>query len=125
MSDLVDQIKDEINAVSVNNDEGLLALASELAVGVTAEREMEIVESLPKSYVMRESATADLGVDEIDVPRMVLVVATKVPDGEWITSTYGRRMRKEKANCVIGEYTIADNSYATIKRFAVLWNRVK
>ena len=122
---IAQQILEDINSVSRSDDETLVALADELAEGVTAEREAEITALLPAPYTIEEQASAQLG-ETIRVPRMTVVTATWTPDTEWVTSAaQGRRMRRKKADCVVGSYMLADNDFVMAARVVVLWRRDK
>lgn len=124
MREIIKQILADINAQSESADDGIVALATELAAGVSAEREAEISEALPVPYTLLDNATAQMDDEKIRVPRMVVATATKV-NGAWTTSTQGRRMRRAKADCVVGVHTIADNEVCTLLRVVVLWRRAR
>ena len=123
MSKLIDKIMEEINCVSGSTDPALVNAAEELARGVTAEREAEISEALPRPYTMLQSSTADVHGPKIRVPRMVRVSAHKIGNGEWITSTSGRRLGLKKEGCAVGSHTVVANDVATVKNLVVLWRR--
>ena len=125
LQSLTEEILRDINAVSVSADPVLMDYANELAAGVTAEREAEIAEALPAPYTLEESATAELGSDKIRVPRMTVVQASRAGDEEWITSASGRRMRRSKADCVVGYNVVADTEWYAVVKFAILWRRDK
>ena len=101
--------------------------ARELAVGVTAERDAEIAEDLPRPYQMKLPARAQLDGDELTCPRVAYVDASKVPDGEWqTTAARGQRLSRVKEGAFIGvsvELDIPD--VVTILRVAVLWRRAR
>ena len=117
------QILSEINAISLTDDQTIIALATELAEGVTDVEETEIVAQLPIPYTRVESATAELGEEKIRVPRMVLSTVTWTPSTGWITSETGRRMRKPKADCAVGSHVLVDNEHAVAARVVILWRR--
>ena len=126
--ELVDQIFEEVGCVSETDDEDLEAFAQELAEGVTAERDAEIAELLPKPYTKKVPARAQIDGEELLIPRCVIATASRVPGegSEWITSARGPRLGKAKAGCVVGvhvELEIPD--VVTIARVVVLWRREK
>ena len=130
MRELIDQVLEDINCESeFQPHEGwevdLVEFANELAAGVTAEREAEIAATLPVPYTRLAEATAEVSADKIRVPRMVIATATKASGGDWITSTQGRRMRRPKADCIVGSRTLVDNEYVTVVRFVILWRRAR
>ena len=125
MNGVIDQALAEINSLSQTDDPALVSAANELAAGVTAEREAEIAEALPVPYTMLQSSTADIHGAKIRVPRMVRVIGHKLPGGDWVTSTSGRKLGLEKADCAVGLHTVVANDYATVVNLVVLWRRVR
>ena len=126
MQDLIEQVLDEVACEDLVLDDKLEAFAQELAEGVTAERDAEIAEELPVPYTKKVPARAQIDGETLLIPRCVIATATKVPDGEWITSTKGPRLGKAKAGCVAGATTelyIPDVLH--IVRVVILWRRPK
>ena len=124
--DLLDTITEEIQCVSDTADNALWDYAQELAEGVTAERDAEIAEALPVPYQKRVPARAQIDGEELTIPRCVIATATRVPGGDWITSTKGPRMGRVKAGCAVGvhvELNIPD--VVEIVRVVILWRRDK
>ena len=125
-AELVDRILDETDCVSMSDDADLAAYAQELAEGVTAERDAEIALSLPVPYQKKVPARAQIDGDELTIPRCVIATASRAADGDWITSSQGPRMGREKAACAVGvheELVIPD--VVEIVRVVILWRRVK
>ena len=124
--DLLDTITQETQCVSASTDDALIAFAQELAEGVTAERDAEIAEALPVPYQKRVPARAQIDGDELIIPRCVIATATRVPGGEWITSTKGPRMGRAKAGCAVGVHMELDiPDVVEIVRVIILWRRDK
>ena len=125
--EVVDQILSEINAANVIEDAELQAFADELSdPNLTAEREAAIAEALPAAYVSKKPARAQLDGDYLTVPKYVTCHGTKV-NGEWNIMKTGRRMQREKMDCVVGQTVELDLPEADllIVRLAVLWRRAK
>ena len=125
MDGVIETILTEINCETRNEDSDMVRVANELAAGVTAEREAEIAESLPRPYPMLESATADVHGPKIRVPRIATATAHQVGDGEWVTSTRGRRLCRKKADCAVGVHVVTANDFVCVVNIVVLWKRVK
>ena len=124
--DLIDTIMQETQCVSTSNDEALMDFAQELAEGVTAERDAEIAEALPVPYQKRVPARAQIDGDELTIPRCVIATASRVPGGDWITSTKGPRMGRTKAGCAVGVHVeLAIPDVLEIVRVVILWRRDK
>ena len=126
MQDLIEKVLDEVACEDIVVDDTLEDFAQELAEGVTAERDAEIAEELPVPYTKRVPARAQIDGEELLIPRCVIATASKVPGGEWITSTRGPRLGKAKAGCVVGATTelyIPDVLH--IVRVVILWRRPK
>ena len=123
-ADFLEQIENEVQCVSFTDDPTLIAYAKELAEGVTAERDAEIAEALPKPYQKKVPARAQLDGDELTIPRCVYVTASRAAGGDWITSTKGPRMGRVKAGCAIGVYTeLHIPDVVEIVRVVILWRR--
>ena len=124
--DLIDTITEEIQCVSDTDNDALWDYAQELAEGVTAERDAEIAEALPVPYQKRVPARAQIDGEELTIPRCVIATATRVPGGEWITSTKGPRMGRVKAGCAVGVHVELDiPDVVEIVRVVILWRRDK
>ena len=122
--DLLETLLKETNCISTVDDAVLTAYAQELAEGVTAERDAEIAEALPKPYQKKVPARAQLDGDELTIPRCVIATASRAAGGEWITSTKGPRMGRMKAGCAVGMYTELDIPHVVeIVRIVILWRR--
>ena len=122
--ELIGRILGEINASNATDDQDLIDAANELAAGVTAEREAEIAESLPAAYSQKKPARAQIDGDYITVPKAVYVSASFV-NGEWFTSTSGRKLNRPKMDCAVGTYVEYDSPEVTIFRIVILWRREK
>ena len=122
---LVETIMQETQCVSRADDETLSAYAQELAEGVTPERDAEIAEALPVPYQKRVPARAQIDGDELTIPRCVYATASKVGEADWVTSTRGPRMGREKAECVIGVHPELVMEGIEIVRIVILWRRAK
>ena len=123
-ADVIETIMAETQCVSRLDDTALTAWAQELAEGVTAERDAEIAEALPVPYQKRVPARAQIDGDELTIPRAITATATRVPGGEWITSSRGPRMGRAKADCVVGVAVELDiPNVVEIIRFVILWRR--
>ena len=124
--ELVETILQETQCVSETDDDALWVFAAELAEGVTAERDAEIAEALPVPYQKRVPARAQIDGDELTIPRCVIATATRVPGGDWITSTKGPRMGRTKAGCAVGVHVeLAIPDVVEIVRVVILWRRDK
>ncbi len=124
--ELVEQILREANVVSTGDDVDLAVIAAELAAGVTADREAEISDELPVPYTLEESSTADVDGEKIRVPRMVVVMASRPdPDAQWTTSLTGRKLRRPKADCIVGRHDLMDDGTYAVRRYILLWRRPK
>ena len=125
-TDLVHTILQETGCVSGTNDEALIAYAQELAEGVTAERDAQIAEALPKPYQKKVPARAQIDGDELTIPRCVIAQASRVPGQDWKTSTRGPRMGRTKAGCAVGVHEeLVLPGVLEIVRVVVLWRRDK
>ena len=125
-AELIETILQETDCVSGTNDETLIAYAQELAEGVTAERDAEIAEELPKPYQKKVPARAQLDGDELTIPRCVIAQASRVPGQDWKTSTRGPRMGRAKAGCAVGVHEeLVLPGVLEIVRIVVLWRRDK
>ena len=124
--DLIATIMEETRCVSEIFDPILGDLAQELAEGVTAERDAEIAESLPVPYQKKVPARAQIDGDYLTIPRCVIATATRAEGGEWITSTKGPRMGRNKAGCAIGLHEeLVIPGVVEIVRIVILWKRDK
>ena len=121
----IEQVLQELNVVSRTEVPALVDFAMDMAAGVTPEREAEIAEALPGPYTMRESATAEMGAEQIRVPRISVVMVSWTPESGWLTSTSGRRLHRAKADAAIGVHVIFESEYAKAGRIVVLWRRDK
>ena len=123
-ADLVEAVLKETDCQSTVDDSVLAAYAQELAEGVTAERDAEIAEALPKPYQKKVPARAQLDGDELTIPRCVIAQAAREAGGEWKTSTQGPRMGRMKAGCAVGVHVELDiPDVVEIVRIVVLWRR--
>ena len=126
---LVEMVLEQINAESTADSDMLSELATELAGGVTAERDAEIAEMLPGPYKMKVNASAEMAQSEDDmltIPRVVYVTASQVDGGDWNTSSmYGKRQRAPKMDCAVGVATDLELENIRIMRLAILWRRAK
>ena len=126
---LVSMVLDQVNAQSAADDEMLSEFATELAGGVTAERDAEIAEALPGPYKMKVNASAQMATsdeDRLTIPRVVYVTASQVNGGDWNTSSmYGKRQRAPKMDCAVGVHTDLELENIRIMRLAILWRRAK
>ena len=124
--DVVKRIMDETQCMSTSDNAELLLYAKEMAEGITAERDAEIASELPVPYTKRVPARAQLDGDTLLIPRAITATATKMPNGDWITSTKGPRMGRLKAECAVGVATELDMpGVVTIIRVVILWRREK
>ena len=124
--DVVKQIMNETNCVSMTDDASLIAAAQELAEGVTAERDAEIAEALPVPYQKKVPARAQIDGDELTIPRAVFTQASRAEGEEWVTSSHGPRMMRAKAGCAVGvheEFVLP--GVVEIIRIVILWRRDK
>ena len=124
IDNLTQRILGEINASSTTDDPDLLAAAAELAAGVTAEREAEIAEALPAAYSKKVPARAQIDGDYLTVPKAVYCSASLV-NGEFFTSTRGRKLNRAKMACAVGTHVELDLPGITIYRIVILWRREK
>ena len=127
-SQVISQIMEEAQCVAMLEDEDLEleAFAQELAEGVTAERDAEIAAALPVPYTKRVNARAQIDGDTLLIPRCIIATASRVPDGDWITSTRGPRMGRVKTDCVVGMHVELDMpDVVQIIRVVILWRREK
>ena len=123
-ADLVHTLLEEVGRTTEVFDRELMAYAQELAEGVTAERDAEIAEALPKPYQKKVPARAQLDGDELTIPRCVIAQAAREAGGEWKTSTQGPRMGRMKAGCVVGVHVELDiPDVVEIVRVVILWRR--
>lgn len=125
MDELIEQVLTGINAVSRTEDAKLVEYAAEMAKGVTAEREIEIVSDLPVPYTAEVNATAQIDDEKIRVPRIATVTATKVGDAPWETSIQMRRRKREKAECAVGVHMLYESDECTAVRIVILWKRAR
>ena len=125
-SDVVDGILAEINATNEIFDAELLAIANELAAGVTAEREAELSEELPVPYTSLVNATAEMSDDKLRVPKAVYTHAT-YNQGEWLKTMRGGKLRRAKMDVVVGTAVEFEMPEADLKivRLVILWRRQK
>ena len=124
--ELVNRIMQETDCVSMSDDADLAAAAQELAEGVTAERDAEIAEALPKPYQKKVPARAQIDGDELTIPRCVIAQASHVAGQDWRTSTRGPRMGRAKAGCVVGVHQeFVMPGVMEIVRVVILWRRDK
>ena len=125
-ADLIETIMQETDCVSASDSSELAAYAQELAEGVSAERDAEIAEALPVPYQKKVPARAQLDGDELTIPRCVIATASRAAGGEWITSTRGPRMGREKGGCAVGVHVELDiPGVVEIVRIVILWRREK
>ena len=124
--DLVNTILDESGCVSGTNDPELGRYAQELAEGVSAERDAQIAEALPKPYQKKVPARAQIDGDELTIPRCVIAQACRTSGTDWQTSTKGPRMGRTKAGCAVGVHEeLVLPGVLEIVRIVVLWRRDK
>ena len=124
--ELVNRIMQETDCVSMSDDADLAAVAQELAEGVTAERDAEIAEALPKPYQKKVPARAQIDGDELTIPRCVIAQASHVAGQDWRTSTRGPRMGRAKAGCAVGVHQeFVMPGVMEIVRVVILWRRDK
>ena len=125
-ADLVDLILEETGCVSLTDENDLIEYAQELAEGVTAERDAEIAEDLPKPYQKKVPARAQIDGEELTIPRCVIATASRAAGEEWVTSTRGPRMGRAKAGCAVGVHVELDiPNVLEIVRIVILWRRDK
>ena len=125
-ADLIETIMQETQCVSATDDESLTAYAQELAERVTAERDAEIAELLPVPYQKKVPARAQLDGDMLTIPRCVIATASRAEGHDWITSTRGPRMGREKAGCAVGiSEELIIPGVVEIVRIVILWRRAK
>ena len=125
-ADVVATIMEETQCVSTTEDEALAAIAQELAMGVTAERDAEIAAALPVPYTKRVPARAQLDGDTLLIPRAITATASRAAGGDWITSTKGPRMGRAKAGCAVGVHVELEiPGVVEIVRVVILWRREK
>ena len=123
-SDVVETIMRETQCISTTDDPAVQAVAQELAEGVTAERDAEIAAALPTPYTKRVPARAQLDGETLLIPRAVTATASRAAGGEWITSSKGPRMGREKAGCAVGVHVELDiPGVVEIVRVVILWRR--
>ena len=123
-TDVIGVIMREAQCVSRTDDPDLVARAQELAEGVTAERDAEIAAGLPVPYAKRVPARAQLDGETLLIPRAITATASRAAGGEWITSTKGPRMGREKAGCAVGVHVELDiPGVVEIVRVVILWRR--
>ena len=133
--DVLEAIITETQCVSMIGDDpdadqgtidALVEFAQELAEGPTAERDAEIAEALPVPYQKKVPARAQLDGDMLTIPRCVIATASRGNGGEWVTSTRGPRMGREKSGCVVGVHEeLVIPGVVEIIRVVILWRRVK
>ena len=127
--ELITRILNELNCDTTVEDPALQAFADELADrSLTPERDAEIAAALPVPYTMRVNGRAEIVHNEEDkllIPRVAYVDACRVGEGDWRTSSEGRRLRKPKKNVVVGTSVEFESDDVAILRFAVLWMRDK
>ena len=123
-TELVETIMQETQCVSETEETELLNYAQELSEGVTAGRDADIAAALPVPYQKKVPARAQIDGDELTIPRCVIATATRVPGGDWITSTKGPRMGRAKAGCAVGVHVeLAIPGVLEIVRVVILWRR--
>ena len=130
--DLINEVLEDLNVQSTGVTDldlytALQEYASELAEGVTPERDAEIADALPRPYQMKLPARAQLDGEMLTCPRVAYVDASKVPGGEWQTSAArGQRLSKVKEGAFVGLHVALDiPDVVTIVRLAVLWRRAR
>ena len=117
-------LAEQINCGSLSDDSTLSAYATEMAAGVTAEREAEIAEALPAPYVARVQANAQVDGETLQVPRIVRATFSRAAEGTpWQMSASGRRQGRAKADCVIGADVSFMSADAAVINAVVLWRR--
>ena len=121
---MIDEVLTDLNCESQTDDADLMAVAQELAEGVTAEREAEIAAALPVPYARRVPARAQLDGDFLTVPRSAIVDATLI-DGVFRSSAMGKKLRAPKMAAAVGFHTVVSGAWGTIFRIVVLWRRAK
>ena len=129
--EVLDDLASKLNFQSFTDDETLIAYANEMAdPQLTAEREAEIAELLPKKYTQKVNATAEETEDKILVPKILIVNAFNVKQGPqatdgWQTSVSGRKRRRPKEDVAVGVHVSVDNDYFTSVTLKYLWAPLK
>ena len=124
--EVIDGILADINAANEIHDEELVAIANELAAGVTGDREAELAGELPAAYTSRIAARAQLDGDTLHVPKAAYTHAVW-NQGEWVKTMRGSKLRRPKMDAVVGVAVELDLPDADLKivNVVVLWRREK